>query len=414
MARKVKPLSDVAIKNGKMDDFPLFDGGGLFIDMSKKGAKLWRFKYARPYTKKRNTISLGAYPDVTLAQARAKREEYSALLAANIDPQEQRRQEEQEKADSLNRTFERMAAMWFEDRKNKANFSERTARDTWALFERHLLRLFGSYPLDKITPLIAINALKPLERAGKLETVRKLIGNINNVMRYALHRGLIAHNPLSEISKEFDKPAVKGMKTIEPEELGEFLTGLYSARDNNRFSPISFYAVMLVLLTGGRPSEIARAKWADIDLQGQIWAYRVQKGNKNLPEGRLHTVTLSRQAVAIFKKMKSIHNALNIKSHFVFYSERAKEGHLTIEAIRQAVIKGMGKDRLTTHGIRHLISTALNDRNYKADWIEQALSHKDKNRIRGTYNKAKYLEQRAAMLQEWADYIETLTPSKIT
>lgn len=413
MARLVKPLTDTEIKNAKPTAFPLFDGGGLFIDITAKGSKLWRFKYCKPFIKKRTTISLGAYPSISLTQARALRNEYNALLANDIDPQEHRKRLEEEKAANLHRTFAKMAEQWFEDRKTKANFSERTAKDTWALFERHLLKMFGDYPLEQITPLIAINALKPLEKAGKLETVRKLIGNINNVMRFALHRGLIEYNPLGEIGKAFDKPVVQGMKTIEPAGLGEFLKGLYKARDENRFNPLSFYAVLLVLLTGGRPSEIAKARWADIDLKGHIWAYRVQKGNKNLPEGRLHSVTLSRQAVAIFKKMRTIHNALNMQSPFVFASEKAKNGHLTIEAIRQAVIKAMGKDRLTTHGIRHLISTALNDRDYKADWIEHALSHKDKNQIRATYNKAQYLEQRAKMLQEWADYVESLAPARL-
>ncbi|HDR0715066.1 TPA: tyrosine-type recombinase/integrase, partial [Pasteurella multocida] len=297
-----------------------------------------------------------------------------------------------------------------------ANFSERTAKDTWALFERHLLPHFANYPISEITPLIAINALKPLEKEGKLETVKKIIGNLNNVMRFALHRGLIAHNPLAEIGKEFDKPVSKGMNTITPEELSEFLHGFYRARDENRFNPFSFYAVMLVVLTGGRPSEIAKAKWADIHYKEKTWIYRVQKGNKNLPEGREHVVTLSRQAIGIFNKMQQLHTVLGIESEFVFASLTAKSGHLSIEAMRKAIIKGIGENRLTTHGIRHLFSTSLNEKDYKADWIERALSHKqnkDKNQIRRTYDKSLYLSQRAVMLQEWADYVESQAPEPI-
>lgn len=109
-------------------------------------------------------------------------------------------------------------------------------------------------------------------------------------MRYALHRGLIETNNLANIGNEFDKPITKGMSTIPPEELRSFLVKFYEARDNNRFSPLSFYAVMLTLLTGSRPSEIAKAKWSDIDFDTGIWSYLVQKGNKNRPEGQLHTV----------------------------------------------------------------------------------------------------------------------------
>ena len=403
MARIIKPLTDKEIRNAKADKFPLRDGNGLSLEITDTGAKIWRFNYFKPFTRKRTNISLGKLSDITLTQARAK----------NIDPRTYELQTKQEIADKQNRTFERMARAWFDDRKLKANFTERTAKDTWALFERHIIPAIGKYPIDQLTALIGINAFKPLERAGKLETVRKILNNVNHVMRYALHRGLIATNNLAEIQREFDKPSAKSMNTIEPDELAEFLSKFYEARHKGRFSPSSFYAVMLALLTGSRPSEIARAQWEDIDTTAQTWSYRVQKGNKNLPEGRLHIVTLSRQAVAIFEKMREIQTALSLNSNFVFASTTAKSGHITIEALRMAIIRSMGEGRLTTHGIRHLFSTSLNDKNYNADWIEKALSHKDKNAIRGTYNKAYYIHQRAEMLQAWADYVESLAPSPI-
>lgn len=413
-----RTLKDTEIKNAKpkAKEYLLADGAGLYLIVTPAGGKLWRFIYVQPYTKKRLKMNIGRYPDLPLQQARKKRDEFNALLVLNIDPQQHRKQIEQAEAEKKDRTFKRLAVAWLEDRKHKANYSERTAKDTWAMFKRHILPPLGNYPISEITALIAINAFKPLEKAGKLETVKKIISNVNNVMRYALHRGIISNNPLTEIGKEFDKPISQGMKTIQPEELKEFLHGFYTARDNARFSMLSFYAVMLVLLTGGRPSEIAKAKWQDVDIERRLWCYRVQKGNKNLPEGRLHSVTLSSQAVAIFLKVAVIQAALNVNSEFVFASLIAKSGHLTIEAMRTAIIKSIGEKRLTTHGIRHLFSTSLNERDYKADWIERALSHKqnsDKNQIRRTYDKSLYLEQRAQMLQQWADYVESQAPAPI-
>ena len=416
MPKVTIPLTDTEIRKSKpkLKEYTLSDGGGLILRIKPTGAKLWIFSYYHPLTKKRDKLGLGSYPELSLADVRAKREEYWRLLANNIDPRTYEIQAKQENADKQNRTFARMAEAWFKDRQLKANFTERTAKDTWALFERHILPAIGKYPIDQLTALIGINAFKPLERAGKLETVRKILNNVNHVMRYALHRGLIAVNNLAEIQREFDKPRVKGMNTIAPDELAEFLAKFYQARDDGRFSLLSFYGVMLALLTGSRPSEIARAQWEDIDTLAQTWSYRVQKGNKNLPEGRLHIVTLSRQAIAIFEKMREIQTALSLTdSPFVFASTTAKSGHITIEALRIAIIRSMGEGRLTTHGIRHLFSTSLNDKNYNADWIEKALSHKDKNAIRGTYNKAYYIHQRAEMLQAWADYVESLAPSPI-
>ncbi|MCK3655009.1 integrase [Pasteurellaceae bacterium Macca] len=413
MARTTKPLTHTEIERAKpkAKEYSLADGGGLLLRIKPSGAKLWLFNYCKPFTNKRSNLSLGSYPSVTLAQAREKAGECRALLEQQRDPAIERLKAQDEQAERLARTFGKMAVAWFDSRRLQANFTERTAKDAWALFERHLLPLFGQYPIDQLTPLIAINGLKPLEQAGKLETVRKLISKLNDVMRFALHRGFIASNPLREIHKEFDKPITQGMKTITPDELADFLNAFCQAQQAGKFSPTAYYGVLLALLTGSRPSEIAKAKWADIDEQGKCWRYTVQKGNKNLPQGRIHTVTLSRQAIALFHAMKR-HNALMrcANSPYVFASLTAKAGHISIETLRKAIIKSIGENKLTTHGIRHLFSTALNDRNFNADWIERALSHKDRNAIRETYNNAEYLDQRAEMLQQWADYLESLIP----
>lgn len=412
MARKTQQLTDTQIKKAKQGEkiISLSDGGGLYLQIELSGSKIWLFKYTKPYTKKRTNKTIGYYPNVTLAQARAKRDEYQALLAQGVDPKDYEQQQSQLKAEVINNTFEKVALNWFEDRKLKPDFSERTAQDTLKRFQRHILPTIGSYPIQDITPLIAINALKPLELAGKYTELSKVITKINEVMNYALHRGIISTNNLAKIGKEFTRPTPEGMNTIEPEELENFVKAFYQAKEDNRFSPFSFYAVLLVLLTGGRPSEIAGAKWGDIDFSQSLWAYQVQKGNKNLKGGRLHIVTLSTQALSVLHKVREISTALNLSSEFVFPSINAKSGHITIEAMRNAIVKTLGKGKLTTHGIRHLISTSLNERDYNADWIEKALSHKGKDRIRDIYNKAKYLEQRARMLQDWGDYLESLAP----
>ncbi len=411
-------LTDTKIRQAKSKDkdYPLADGGGLRLIVRANGSKVFVFNYNRPYTKKKNNITLGAYPEISLKQARERHAQARALLAQNIDPVQQREQDKREQADKLDRTFGKMAVNWFEQRKQQANFSERTAKDTWALFERHILPNFAQYPITDITPLIAINALKPLEKAGKLETVRKVIGKLNDVMKFALHRGFISTNNLIDIHKEFDKPVTQGMKTITPEEIEEFLTALYQEKNNQRFQLNVFYAVMLVMFTGGRPSEIAKAKWSDINFDDRIWAYSVQKGNRNLLQGRLHKVTLSAQVIKLFEKMREYNQLVqpNLNSDYVFASSLSKKkGHISIETMRNAIVKSLGENRLTTHGIRHLFSTTLNEQEYSADWIERALSHKDKNAIRGFYNKAEYLEHRFKMLQAWADYLEDKAPEKL-
>lgn len=418
MPKISKPLTATQIDKAKPQEkeYTLTDGSRLFLRILPNNSKIWRYRYQHPITKRPEKMTLGNYPDLSLANARIKRDEFNALLAQGIDPREYERKVKQETADKLNRTFEKMACSWFEDKKIRGQtnqnkgFSERTARDVWKIFNKHILPALGAYPIDRITPLIAINAFKPLEQENKLETVRKIIGYINGVMKFALHRGLIESNSLANIGEEFAKPISKGMNTIEPDELKAFLTAFYQARDDKRFHLLSFYAVLLTLFTGSRPSEIAKAQWSDIDFNARTWGYIVKKGGDHL-----HTVTLSRQAIAILNKVRAMHNALGLETPFIFPTTgNAKGGHLTIESIRKAIIKAYGVGNLTTHGIRHLLSTALNERDYNKDWIEKALSHGDKNVIRQTYNKANYLEQRAQMLQDWGDFVESQAPERIT
>lgn len=404
-------LNDTTIRQLKPreKDYSISDGGGLRLMVRNSGKKVFVFNYNRPYTKKKNNLTIGGYPEISLQQARQIHANYRALLSQDIDPIQHRDQQQREQAERLERTFSKLAMDWLENRKTQANFSERTAKEAEALLNRHLLPHFGNYPISEITPLIAINAFKPLEQAGKLETLRKALSKLNDVMRYALHRGYIPQNVVAEIHKEFDKPTPQGMNTIQPQELAELLSGLNQKHSEGRFSSSAYYAVIFALLTASRPSEIAKAKWEDVNETEKTWAYTVQKGNKNRPEGRIHTVTLSNQAIFILRKMREINAILNLShSPFIFASASGKQGHISIETMRKAIAKAIGEGRLTTHGIRHLFSTALNEQDFNADWIEQALSHKDRNRIRGTYNKAKYLEHRAEMLQYWGDYIESL------
>lgn len=150
MARKITPLNDTQIRKAKPEDSPLRDGNGLLLVITSN-SKLWRFRYERPFTKKRNDLSIGAYPDISLAQAREIREEYRALLAQNIDPQTHRQQQEQAKANEISNTYENVAWAWLEHRKTKKNFSDNYQKDVIALIKNNLLPHFGRMPITQIT-----------------------------------------------------------------------------------------------------------------------------------------------------------------------------------------------------------------------------------------------------------------------
>ena len=231
---KVKPLNDTQIKNakstGKVGGDWLADGDGLYLVITPIGSKIWKFRYFTPIQKARTTYTIGNYPDISLSEARQIRSECQALLAKEIDPNSHRQQQSQKKLTELNNTFEKVAQSWFEYRKTRANFSADYAKDTWRLIERNLLPHFGNLPITQVTAPMALKAFKPLQESGVLETLKRSIQKMNEIMNYALHRDIISSNPVANLSKEFDSPTVQHFKTIRPEDLSEFLMTLNTAQ----------------------------------------------------------------------------------------------------------------------------------------------------------------------------------------
>ncbi len=400
MARTTKPLTNTEIEKAKPKDkkYSLADGSGLFLLVKPNGAKLWRFNYYKPYTKDRTEIGLGNYPDVTLAKAREIKEEYRALLSQNVDPQDHRQAIEQAKQAEIYNTFENVARAWLEWRQTKANFSQGYAKDVKRLIERVLLPAFGNYPIAQISAPMALKAFKPLQEKGTLETLKRAIQKMNEIMTFALHREIIAHNPLSNISKEFDSPRVEHFKTIKPEDLGEFLFTL----NNAQIQLQTRYLILWQLLTMTRPNEADTAKYEDINEREKIWTIRINKGIKQNDKGREHKITLSRQALALLREIKKFSG----DKVYLFPSHKNPQTHTNTQTAN-AAIKRMGyKGKLVAHGLRSIASTYLNENGYNPELIEVALSHINQDRIRMAYNRADYIKQRFEILQAWADFID--------
>lgn len=400
MARTTKPLTNTEIANAKPKDkkYPLTDSGGLFLLVKPNGAKLWRFNYYKPYTKNRTEIGLGSYPDVNLARAREIREEYRSLLSQNIDPHTHRQAIEQAKQTEIYNTFENVAWAWYEWRQIRANFSQGYARDVKSLIERILLPAFGKYPITQISAPMALKAFKPLQEKGTLETLKRAIQKMNEIMTFALHREIIQHNPLVNISKEFDSPTVEHFKTIKPEDLSEFLFTLNTAQIQLQ----TRYLILWQLLTMTRPNEAATAKYEDIDEKEKIWTIYINKGIKQDDKGREHKITLSRQALALLREIKKFSGG----KVYLFPSHKNPQTHTNTQTAN-AAIKRMGyKGKLVAHGLRSIASTYLNEKGYNPELIEVALSHINQDRIRIAYNRADYIKQRFEILQAWADFID--------
>lgn len=407
MARVTKPLTNTEVEKSKPQskDYLLFDGQGLQLLIKANGSKFWQFRYYRPLTKQRALMSFGGYPNVSLSQAREKREECRALLAQNIDPLKYRQQQEEAKRAEIENTFDVIAWQWFDYRKTRANFSPDYQKDIASLINRYLLPAFGGLPISHITAPLALKVFKPLQESGKLETLKRCIQKLNEIMIYAVHREIIPHNPTANISREFDNPRVEHFKTITPDELPEFMRALSTAQ----ISLQTRYLILWQLLTMTRPNEASNARYDEIDEKARLWTIRVKKGLTDDESGRIHKITLSRQALALLREIKKLSGG----KAYLFPSIKNPQQPMNSQTANSA-IKRMGfKGKLVAHGLRSIASTYLNDKGFNSDAIEVALSHMNSDRIKASYDRGERLAMRFEILQAWGDFVEQCSQQTI-
>jgi len=397
MPRTTKPLNDTQVKRAKAQDkeYNLSDGGGLQLRVKPTGVKTWLLNYPRPFTGKRTNLGLGVYPEITLAEAREKRDAARKLLAKDVDPREHRDDENRKAAFAHNNTLKHVAALWFEVKQGEV--SDDYADDIWRSLEMHVFPELGKRPLHKVTAPLAIDALRPLAAKGSLETVRRVCQRLNEVMAWALNTGRIDHNPLAGIKKAFHAPQEQGQPSIAPDQLGQFLTDLQEAsvRVTTRC------LILWQLHTMVRPGEAAGARWDEIDTKAALWTIPAARMKKKRP----HSVPLTPQALHLLERMKPIAG----NSEYIFPADRDRSKPANSQAAN-AAIKRMAdyryKGALVAHGLRSLASTTLNERAFDPDIIEVALAHVDPNQVRAAYNRAQYLDRRRTMMTWWSDHIE--------
>jgi len=394
MARQTKPLNNTEVKNAKATEraLVLYDGDGLELQVTPGGSKLWRFRYYKPYTRKRAMISFGSYPSVTLSEARQNREVARSLLSKDIDPQEHKKSEQLRQKSVSESTFEKVAAEWFKT-KEAAGLATHTLNDIWRSLSKYVFLHIGSMPISSITAQQFIAALEPTHAAGRLETVKRLTQRINEVMDFALNSGLVSSNPAARIGRTFHKPKVKHRPALLPEQLPLLMKTL-------AFASIGRQTRCLIewqLLTMTRPGEGAMTRWDEINFETKEW--RIPAGRMKMK--REHVIPLSEQAFGVLDVMKPISQHRD----FVFPGYRNPLEPMNSQTANMA-LKRMGfKDLLVAHGMRSIASTILNEKGFPSDVIEAALAHIDTNEVRRAYNRAQYLEQRREMMAWWGEHV---------
>jgi integrase len=402
MPKKTLKLNPMQVDNAKPTDkeYSLSDGDGLYLRVKPTGSRLWIFNYTQPISKKRKNISYGLYPDVGLAAARTKAERDRALLKQTIDPLVERINQQAKAKQTLETTFQSIADEWLGLQQTK--LAPTTFKKNSRYFAKDIYPVIGSYPISDISASLGIEVIKRISARGSQEIARKASRAMNQVMTYAVNTGRVTHNPLAGIKETIPKTKVQHRPTLEIHEITELMQAL-------RYSSAKVITRCLIefqLLTMVRPREAAEAKWSEIDFDNKLWVIPAERMKMNIE----HKVPLSKQVLILLETIKPLsgHREYIFPSHI--HPNKPANSQSANKALRDMGFTG----RLVAHGLRALASTTLNEKGFDDDVIETALAHKDSNKIRQAYNRAKYLERRRVMMQWWADHIEQAKTGKVS
>ena len=387
------PLTNTAIRNAKprVKRYRLFDSQGLYIEVAPSGGKWWRLKYRILGKEKR--LSLGVYPEVSLKDAREKRDQARRSLSEGADPIEARKL--QSIADGT--SFEAVAREWFI--KFAPGWSESHANRILRRLENDVFPWLGSRSIDQIDPPELLKVARRIESRGALETAHRAIRNCGQVFRYAVATGRAERDPTTDLSGALPPARSRHYPTItDPEAIGDLLRAI----DGYQGSPITRAALRLAPLVFVRPGELRHAEWPDINLKSAEWRIPPEK----MKHRRIHLVPLSRQAIAILKELQ----LLTGHGQYLFPGRRSPRRPMSENTINAALRNlGYDKNQMTGHGFRSMASTLLNEQGcWHPDAIERQLAHVEGNSVRAAYNYAEHLEERRRMMQWWADYLDGL------
>ena len=393
------PLTDTMLRNLKPDGTPskLADTEGLYLFLSPTGGKLWRMDYR--FAGKRKTLSFGAYPAVSLKDARGKRDNAKELLAKDIDPGAEKREakaaviaKEREERD----TFESVALEWFA--KYGPTLSPKHEAKLRRYLENTLFPVLGRKLVAHLEPADFLAVVQPAERMGHNETAHKLMRLCGQVTRYARITGRVKYDVAAGLTEALRPVQNTHFAAVtEPEAIGQLLRDI----DDYTGHTSVLFCLKILPYVFTRPSELRLAQWSEFDLEGAVWRIPA----KRMKMLREHVVPLAHQVVAMLHEL----HRYTGNCEFLFPSIRALTTPISDMAPLAALRRmGYAKDAMTLHGFRAMASTRLNELGFRADVIEAQLAHKEPDAVRLAYNRAEYMDERRTLMQSWADYLDGL------
>ncbi len=389
-------LTDIAVRNAKASDkaYKLYDKSGLFLYVAPSGGRWWRFKYR--YLGKEKLISMGVYPDVTLKEAREKRDEARKELAKGNNPSEIRQKRKQEKLLMSVNTFEAVALEWID--KQSIKWVPKNAARNLSMLKRYVFPHIGKTPIAEVTAAMLLATIQRIEKLGIHETAHRTMQVCGQIFRYAIATGR-AQADLSLVLKGALTPVVEKhhASITDPKKIGSLLKAI-SDYDG---SILTRYALRIAPLVFVRPGELRHAEWSEIDFNVGEWRISASK----MKMKAMHIVPLSKQAISILEDLFEITG----NGKYVFPSVRSFQRPMSENTVNAALRRlGYDKHEMTGHGFRSMASTILHEQGWPHEAIERQLAHAERNKISAAYNYAEHLPKRREMMQAWADYLNTL------
>lgn len=393
-------LTVLDIRNAK-SQCRLSDGGGLFFEITSTGVKRWLYRFK--IKGKNGMYIVGRYPDQSLKEARIEHQEAKRLVKQGITPAKVRREiknenieKEKAKKDFRTKSFQYIAEEWIEQQKGSWSHNHAVAvHDT---LKNNVFDAIGSQAIDSITPPEVLKVLRQIENRGSLEIARKVLQRTNAVFRYAIQTGRATYNPAADMQGVLKAKTVEHLPALFDKELSQLLKDITS---NQKIHTTTKLALQFTAVTACRSGEVRKAHWSEIDLEINEWHIPAER----MKMRRAHIVPLSKQAVAVLNRAGALWGTDGLVFPSVLDEKKPMSDNAMSKALRDMGYQG----KATPHGFRSSFSSAAYEKSgFPSEVIEKCLAHEEKNKIKGAYNRAEYLEQRRQLMQWWGNKLQAL------
>ena len=388
------PLNDVKCKNLSPNDktYKVADEKGLYLEITPKGGKYWRLKYR--FAGKEKRLAFGVYPDVSLKEAREKMEIAKKQLANNIDPSIEKKLKKLQENINLDNSFKKIALEWHN--KNIQKWKESHGKRILRRLEADVIPEIGFRVISEIKAPELLAVIQKIEQRGALDIARRALQTTGQIFRYAIATGRADRDISADLRGALTQKKTKNHNNLEESQLPKFIQDLESYHGH----PQTKLALKFMMLTFVRTTELRKAKFAEINYDTKEWHIPLER----MKMGQKHIVPLSKQAMEILNELKKINGGYD----YIFPGINKKNNPMSNNTMLFALYRMGYHSKATVHGFRSIASTILNENGWNRDFIEVQLSHSERDKVRDSYNHAKYLKDRHVMMQWWADFLDKM------